>query len=48
MLKIILVMPSQTLSTRITALSIKLDFVYASSEDITLTFQQIFISLTSG
>lgn len=29
-------MPSQTPSTRITALSTKLDFVYASFEDITL------------
>lgn len=48
MLKIVLVMPSQIPSTRITALSIKLDFVFASFENITLNFQQIFISLTSG
>lgn len=35
-------MPSQTTSTTITALSIKLDFVYANFENVTLMFQQIY------
>lgn len=43
MLKMISIMPSLTPSSKITALSKKLGFICGSIQDVTLTFQQIFI-----